>query len=130
MLITVFQIHPKQNLIILTFPAVNEDQGKQFKMLPIRLITCNLLPYQLLTVRKFKPLHGHLIKLPIPPMITYLVMRGTLGTLPVALFFHFVVISIDILMNHILKKILSCICYRQKGSLPQLLNASFSSLGI
>lgn len=53
------------------------------------LITCNLLPEQLLTVHKFKALHGHLIKLPIPLMITYLVMRGTLGTLAVALFFSF-----------------------------------------
>lgn len=94
------------------------------------LITCNLSPEQLLTVHKFKPLHGHLIKLPVPLMITYLVMRGTLGTLSVALFFCFVVISIHILMNHILKKILLCICYRQKGSFPQLLNSSFSSLGI
>lgn len=51
------------------------------------LITCSLLPEQLLTVHKFKPLHGHLIKLPIPLMITYLVMRGTLGTLAVELYF-------------------------------------------
>lgn len=94
------------------------------------LITCHLLPEQLLTVHKFKPLHGHLIKLSLPPMITYLVMRGTLGTLAVALFFPFVVISIDILINCNLKKILLCICYRQKGSLSPLLNARFSSLGI
>lgn len=47
-------------------------------------------------------------------MITYLVVRGTLGTLALALFFPFVVISTDILMNHILKKIILCICYRQK----------------
>lgn len=37
MLITVFQIHPKWNLIILAFQAVNEEQGKQFKMLPISI---------------------------------------------------------------------------------------------
>lgn len=37
MLITVFQINPNQNLIILSFQAVNEEQGKQFKMLPISI---------------------------------------------------------------------------------------------
>lgn len=86
MLITVFQIHPEHNLIICTVRAAKEEQGKQFQMLPISitlqvLITSNLLPEQLLTVHKFNPFHGHLIKLPIPLMITYLVMRGPLGLL-------------------------------------------------
>lgn len=30
MLIAAFQIHPEENLIILTFQAASEEQGKQF----------------------------------------------------------------------------------------------------
>lgn len=37
MLITAFQIHPKENLFILICQTVNEEQGKQFKMLQISI---------------------------------------------------------------------------------------------
>lgn len=37
MLITVFQIHLKHNLIICTFQAASKEQGKQFQMLPFSI---------------------------------------------------------------------------------------------
>lgn len=76
MLISVFQIHPKHNLIICTFQAANKEQGKQFQMLPISI---NFTGFNHL--QSSNPFHGHLIKLPISLMITYLVTRGPLGLL-------------------------------------------------